>query len=204
MFTGLIEACVPVLGVERRASGLALRVRAPEGWVLGRGASVAVSGACLTAVGGAARELAFDVSSETLARTWFGALEPGRQVNLERALRLGDRLDGHLVAGHVDGRGRIVAVEDPGDGGRTFRFEVEPELERYLVDKGSVTLDGISLTVVAPQGPRFAVAVIPETLARTSLGVARVGDAVNVEADLVAKWIERLARAARGDRPPGT
>lgn len=196
MFTGLIEACVPVLAAERRGEGLRLRVRAPEGWQVARGSSIAVSGACLTAVGETPGELAFDVSSESLARTWFGALSAGRRVNLERALRLGDRLDGHLVAGHVDGRARIVAIDDPGDGGRTFRFEVEPGLERYLVDKGSVTLDGISLTVVAPQGRRFAVAVIPETLAKTTLGSAREGEPVNVEADLVGKWIERLAMPA--------
>jgi riboflavin synthase len=134
----------------------------------------------------------FDLSAETVARTWFGALESGLPLNLERALRLGDRLDGHMVSGHVDGLAEVAAVEDSGDGGRRFTFEVAPGLERYLIEKGSVTLDGTSLTVVEPDRRRFDVAVIPLTLERTNLGRAVVGQRVNVEADLVGKWIERL------------
>ena len=163
---------------------------------MGKGRSVAVSGACLTVaadpgVGGSG--LVFDLSSETLERTWLGRLRPGSKVNLERAMRLSDRLDGHLVAGHVDGVGRIAKIEDSRDGGRLIVFEVERELEKYIVDKGSIAIDGISLTVVGPRGRSFRVAVIPETLRKTTLGSARVGDPVNVEVDLVAKWIEKLA-----------
>lgn len=207
MFTGLVEGMGVVQAVERRGTGARIRVAAPaRDWTAAAGQSIAVSGACLTVVevrapdGGApapfgtpGADLVFDLSSETLERTWLGALAPDRRVNLERALRIGDRLDGHMVAGHVDGRGRIAAITDSGDGGWTMTFEVEPELERFLVDKGSVTLDGVSLTVVRPRGPAFAVAVIPATLAKTTLGRSRVGDPVNVEVDLVAKWIERLA-----------
>jgi riboflavin synthase len=206
VFTGLIEACVPVRRVLARGRGLRVVLASPgKDFELAPGASIAVSGACLSRVapgpelegGAGADELVFDLTAETLERTWLGELAPGRTVNLERALRLGERLDGHLVAGHVDGRGRIVAIEDARDGGRTISFEVEAGLERYLFDKGSVTLDGISLTVVAPRGRRFSVAVIPLTLEKTSLGAAREGDPVNVEADLLGKWIERLL-AARG------
>ena len=136
--------------------------------------------------------MAFDLSAETLARTWFAALTPGRVVNLERAMVLGERIDGHLVSGHVDGGGRVLDVSDLGDGGRVFTFEVDAGLERYLIEKGSVTIDGVSLTVVAPEDRRFRVAVIPLTLERTSLGGAEPDQRVNVEVDMVGKWIERL------------
>jgi riboflavin synthase len=193
VFTGLIEGWAPVRSVERRGAGARLVVPAPfEGWKVARGDSVAVSGCCLTVLDDSDADMAFDLSAETLAKTWFGELAPGTPVNLERALRLGDRLGGHMVSGHVDGVGRLVRIEDPSDGGRRIEFTVPDGFERYLIDKGSVTIDGISLTVVAPRGREFAVAVIPETLSRTHLGRARVGQAVNLEADLVGKWIERL------------
>jgi riboflavin synthase len=164
------------------------------------GDSIAVSGCCLTVAparpGDPAGALAFDLSAETLDRTWFGAGDalpaPGRRVNVERSVRLADRLGGHLVSGHVDGGGTVVAVRDAGDGGRVLGFEVDPGLERYLIEKGSIALDGVSLTVVAPRGRRFEVAVIPLTLAVTSLGDAAVGRRVNVEADLIGKWVEKL------------
>ncbi|MDP6539578.1 MAG: riboflavin synthase [Planctomycetota bacterium] len=205
MFTGIVEGVGVVSSVSRAGEGLVCRIAPPAGaWSVAEGDSVAVCGACLTVAGleagaGAsegAEEMVFDLSAETLARTWFDALEPGGGVNLERALRLGDRLDGHLVSGHIDGLARVAAIADSGDGGRRFTFEVDPGLERYLIEKGSVTLDGISLTVVEPRGPRFDVAVIPLTLERTHLGRAAVDQRVNIEADLVGKWIERLL-------PPG-
>lgn len=207
MFTGIVEASAPVRAAVARGTGLVLRVPAPRAdWIVQRGESVAVSGACLTVSellrpgatdeplpdGTPGADMRFDVSAETLARTWFGELEAGRRVNLERALRLGDRLSGHLVSGHVDGLGRVSAVEDSGDGGARVEFELDRGLERYLIEKGSIAIDGVSLTVVEPVGRRFSVALIPATLELTSLGTTRPGQRVNVEADLVGKWIERL------------
>lgn len=220
MFTGIVEACVRVRAVQPRGSGLRLVLPSPgplpgstsglaggdEPFDAHPGQSIAVAGVCLTVAellpvpGAPGPDLAFDLSRETLERTWFAQLAPGRPVNLERAMRLSDRLDGHMVAGHVDGTGRIVAIEDSGDGGREMTFEVQPDLARYLVPKGSVTLDGISLTVVEPEGARFRVALIPVTLERTQLGLAEVGWPVNVEADLVGKWIERLVLPERDAR----
>ncbi len=197
VFTGLIEACAAVRRVDRVGTGLRIEVESPGAdFEVRTGQSIAVSGACLTHVAGAGagEPLVFDLSSETLERTWLGDLQAGRRVNLERALRMGDRLDGHLVAGHVDGRGWIRALAPTGDGGVRVEVEVASGLERYLVDKGSVTLDGVSLTVVSPVGNRFAVALIPLTLQKTTFGTARVGDPLNVEVDLVGKWLDRLAR----------
>jgi len=140
-------------------------------------------------------------SAETLEKTWFGELARGRSVdrtvNLERSLRLADRLGGHLVSGHVDTVGEIAGIADSNDGGRVFTFDVPPAFERYLVEKGSVCVDGISLTVVSPRERLFDVAIIPETLKRTNLGTAEVGQSVHLEADMIGKWIERLL-AARG------
>jgi len=196
VFTGIVEASVEVQSFERHGEGARVILPPPSGvedWGVQVGQSVAVSGACLTVAelleGG---ELAFELSKETLDRTWFGGLEAGAPVNLERAMKLEDRLDGHLVSGHVDGLGTITGIEDVGDGGRVLSFEVAPCLERYLIEKGSVTLDGVSLTVVEPAGGRFRVAMIPVTLELTAFGAAREGQRVNVEADLVGKWIERL------------
>lgn len=224
MFTGLVEASVPVLAVRQRGTGCELWVARPgsvarsqgprEAAQVGAGHpslgdfaarvgdSVSVSGCCLTVVAppeeappGAAEHpapLVFDLSAETLDRTWFKALAPGSMVNLERALCVGDRLDGHMVSGHVDAVGRLVGLADSGDGGWRLTIAVPAGFERWLVDKGSVTIDGISLTVVAPKGDRFDVAVIPHTFRVTSFAEAQVGQPVNLEADLVGKWIERL------------
>ena len=159
------------------------------------GESVCVSGVCLTALAGDrghAGALAFDLSAETLQRTWFGELEPGRTLNLERSLRLGDRLSGHMVSGHVDGLAELRSIEDSGDGGRRLCFELERALERYVIEKGSICLDGVSLTVVGPRGRSFEAALVPLTLELTSFAAARVGQRVNVEVDLVGKWIEKL------------
>lgn len=213
MFTGLIQACVEVRAFEPLQGGARLVLPAPVTtddtggpWEPKLGESIAVSGCCLTVARlvrpgtdedwhDPAADLVFDLSQETMDRTWFAGLEPGRRVNLERSLRMGDRLGGHLVSGHVDGGGRVVGIEREGDGGWRFRFEVAPGLERYLVDKGSVALDGISLTVVEPEGREFSVAVIPVTFEHTCLGAAEEGQAINVEVDGVAKWIEKLLPA---------
>ena len=196
VFTGIVETCVPVIAFDRRGDGGRLRLRAPDrdDWRPGEGQSIAVCGACLTvaALEEGGRELVFDLSAETLERTWFDALVRERPVNLERPLKLGDRLDGHLVAGHVDGGATIVSISDSGDGGRLFTFEVDVGLERYLIEKGSITLDGISLTVCDPRERCFDVAIIPLTLELTNLGRAQPGQRVNVEADMLGKWIEQL------------
>ena len=211
MFTGIVEARVELARVEPRGTGSRIRIPAPDrAWAVGRGDSVAVSGCCLTVAelqragvdepvpdGSPGADMVFDLSGETLARTWFGSARAGTAVNLERALRIGDRLGGHMVSGHVDGVGSVVSVEDDGAGGRWIGFEVPAELERYLIEKGSITLDGVSLTVVGPERGRFRVAVIPVTLDVTTLGAAEPGRAVHVEADLVGKWIERLLPPTR-------
>lgn len=198
MFTGLVEGTAQVEALERRGQGARLVVAAPSfEFATEAGDSVSVSGCCLTVMARAraSSPLEFDLSEETLRLTWFGSLEVGRPVNLERAARLSDRLGGHLVSGHVDGVGRVAAVESRGDGGVWMRFRAPEGFERYLVPKGSVTLDGVSLTVVEPAGREFAVALIPATLERTTLGRAAPGDPVHLEADLVGKWIEQLLRA---------
>jgi riboflavin synthase len=207
MFTGIIETRATVLATEAQGTGLHIVLEAPSGaWDVRLGESIAVCGVCLTVakiedtdgtsqeVGAAKSRIGFDISTETLERTWFRELEPGRVLNLERSLRLGDRLDGHLVYGHVDAVGKVVAIEDSGDGGRRFRYEVPQEFQRWLVDKGSVAIDGTSLTVCDPSGKRFDVAVIPITLEATNLGLAEVGQRVNLEADPIGKWVERLIR----------
>lgn len=220
MFTGLVEAAVPVRSFFERGSGARLILPAPlegdlalapepeswggatsdEAWEAGIGDSIAVSGTCLTVAelleapdGAKMPDMAFDLTQETLERTWFGGLKAGHVVNLERALKLGARLGGHMVSGHVDVCGAAVGREDVGDGGAVFTFEVPAGFERFLVDKGSITIDGISLTVVDPVERRFQVAVIPHTLERTHLAHIQAGDPVHLEADLIAKWVEKLA-----------
>lgn len=212
MFTGLVEAKRPLARIQERGTGCRIVVRGPNRplWSIQQGESISVSGACLSVAalldpstgadvpwGTAGADLAFDVSAETLARTWFGRLSEGRELNLERALQIGARLDGHFVSGHVDGIGSVTAIEDSGDGGWRIEFEVPEALERFLVDKGSITVDGISLTVVEPRGRRFSVALIPLTLEKTTLGTARVGDPVNLEADVLGKWVDALLAARR-------
>jgi riboflavin synthase len=206
VFTGIVEATVLLSHVEALGRGARFRVPAPDpGWAVRVGESVALSGCCLTVTGlldpetgrgvpGATpgASMTFDLSPETLARTWFRAAVAGTPVNLERALRLGDRLGGHMVSGHVDAVGQVVSVEPDGAGGRWIVFEVPGGLERYLIEKGSITIDGVSLTVVEPAGRRFGVAVIPTTLQLTTLGRAEPGRPVHLEADLVGKWIEKL------------
>jgi riboflavin synthase len=200
MFTGLVEAQVPVLEFEIRGGGARLVLPTPSaGFEAALGDSISVSGCCLTVSAlleagpdAAGPNLEFELSRETLDCTWFAELAPGRRVNLERAMQLGDRLGGHLVSGHVDGGGEVVSIRGDAQAGWTFRFRVDEGLERYLTPKGSATLDGISLTVNEPQGTEFWVAVIPVTFAETTLGTAEPGQRINVEVDLVGKWIEKL------------
>ncbi|HEX7325643.1 MAG TPA: riboflavin synthase [Rhodanobacteraceae bacterium] len=193
MFTGIVQALGRVARSEARGGDVRLTLAAQEFDAAGvaPGDSVAVSGCCLTVVACAGGELAFDVSTETLGLTTLGGLRAGDAVNLEPALRLADRLGGHLVSGHVDGVGRIVSIAPDA---RSQRFEIEAPaaLARYIAPKGSVCVDGTSLTVNAVTAAGFGVNLIPHTLAATTFGARRVGDRVNLEVDLVARYLERL------------
>lgn len=194
MFTGLIEE----VGAVARRSGPDLAVFAKtvlDG--LREGDSVAVDGACLTVVAINADGFVVQVSPETFARTTLGRLRPGHAVNLERALTLGSRLGGHLVLGHVDGVGRIEKVTDQGEF-QLWRFRAPEEVARFLVPKGSVAIDGISLTVVEPGNGEFSVAVIPATVRKTTLSAKRPGDPVNMEADIIGKHVYHYVRGGKG------
>ncbi|MEX0879915.1 MAG: riboflavin synthase [Thermoanaerobaculia bacterium] len=202
MFTGIVSGVGRVGAVERRrGGGLRLTIASPARY--GRfaaGESVCVSGVCLTAVA-SDRRLIADLSSETLSRTTLGDLEPGAPVNLERALRWGDRLSGHFVMGHVDGISRVLSIARAGNSW-TFRFSIPPGLAGLIAPKGSVALDGVSLTVASRRSRSFAVAVIPETHRRTSLGTAAPGTRVNFECDIFARYertgaLRRVRRIAR-------
>ena len=196
MFTGIIHAIGHVAASELRGGDRRLLIDA-EALALddvSEGDSIAVAGVCLTALDITAATFAADVSVETLGLTTLGALKPGDAVNLEKALRLSDRLGGHLVAGHVDGIGRVVAVHGDARSQR-WTFEVPPALARYIAVKGSVCIDGVSLTVNEVDGARFGVNLIPHTQAVTTFGMRRAGDRVNIEVDLMARYAERLANA---------
>ena len=197
MFTGIVEEVGEVEAAQQRADVLVLRVRARTVTAgLTRGASIAVNGCCLTAVETSAEGFSCDLTRETLDRTGFAErLVPGAVVNLERPMRADGRFDGHIVQGHVDGVGEIVAFERSG-GAAELGVAVPPHLERYLVEKGSIALDGISLTVAALRPRGFSVAVIPYTLEHTNLRAARPGDRVNLEIDVIAKYVERLIAPA--------
>lgn len=205
MFTGLIEAVGLIEAATPRAGGLALAIRCPA-LAAGaqRGESIAVDGCCLTVEAATAEGFNFFASPETLARTALTAKAPGQGVNLERSLRLGDRLGGHLVTGHVDAQGRIERYEPAGDAW-TLTVAFPPALAPLLVEKGSVAVDGISLTCFDVTGDRFRVAVIPETHGRTTLRERRPGDPVNLEADLLGKYVARcLALRQDGQSSPVT
>jgi len=193
MFTGIVEETGSVVAVETRADIVSVSVRAERVLLdLPQGGSLAVDGCCLTAVRREGDVLTFELTPETMRRTAFGArLRPGVPVNLERPLRADGRFDGHIVQGHVDGVGRVVALRRLGESAELL-IEAPAELERYLVLKGSVSVDGVSLTVAALEGGVFTIALIPYTLDVTSLGRRVPGDPVNLEADVIAKYVERL------------
>jgi riboflavin synthase len=197
MFTGIVETTGRLARIEPRGGDVRLMIDAGalDPGDVAIGDSIAVSGVCLTAIAiGSSGTLAFDVSTETLSRTSLGSLSVGERVNLEKALRLADRLGGHLVSGHVDGLGRVVAIEADARSQR-WMFELPPELARYVARKGSIAIDGVSLTVNEVDGHRFGVNLIPHTIEVTTLGDRKVGDPVNVEVDMVARYIERLMSA---------
>jgi riboflavin synthase len=194
MFTGLVQATGVVRAVDPRPDGARVRVETPLGRELSPGDSVAVGGVCLTAVEADRGGFAAHVVAETLRRSALGGLRAGARVNLELPLRASDRLGGHLVQGHVDGVGTVDAAREEGLG-RVLRVVAPGELLRYVVEKGSIAVDGVSLTVAHVDDEAFEVALIPETLERTTLGAAAPGDPVNLEADVLAKYVEKLARA---------
>jgi riboflavin synthase len=198
VFTGIIEEIGEVLGVEAHGDSAVLTLRATrvaDG--VAHGASIAVNGVCLTVTGDdAAGQLSFDVMAETLKRSVIGTLKAGDKVNLERAVRVDSRLDGHVVQGHVDGTGVIVS-RTPGDAWEAVRFGLPPELARYVAEKGSIAVDGVSLTVTAVGADWFEVGLIPETLRATVLGAKQPGDPVNLEVDVLAKYVARLLESAQ-------
>jgi riboflavin synthase len=192
MFTGIVEELGDVVAIEAADDSARLTVHGPlvtSDAV--HGASIAVNGVCLTVVETKDDTFTADVMKETLDRSSLGILAAGSRVNLERPVRLNDRLGGHLVQGHVDGVGTIVSRQ-PGDRWDLVTISLPAELSRYVVDKGSITIDGISLTVVTAGTAEFTVALIPTTLELTTLGHKRPGDPVNLEVDVVAKYVERL------------
>jgi riboflavin synthase len=186
MFTGIVQDVGAVM-----QSGARLVVAAR--FHAGIGDSIAVNGCCLTHVGGG--DLTFDLSEETLSRTALGDLRVGDHVNLESAVRAGQPLGGHFVLGHVDGVGELKSKGER-EGGWEYRFAVPRGGEKYLVDKGSITIDGVSLTVVRPAGPMFSVHLIPHTLAATTLGEMEAGARANLEYDVIARYVEGLVRGA--------
>jgi len=201
MFTGIVQAVGRIARKETRGGDTRLEI-ACGGLDLSdvaAGDSICVSGVCLTALDIGAGTFAADVSLETLSCTTLGALECGAGVNLEKSLRLADRLGGHLVSGHVDGVGRVLAVT-PDARSQRWTFELPPALARYVAQKGSICIDGVSLTVNDVDGNRCGVNLIPHTIAATTFGVRGVGAAVNIEVDLIARYVERL-RIDSCDRP---
>jgi riboflavin synthase len=199
VYTGIVEELGEVVALEDLQGSARLTVRGPlVSSDASRGDSIAINGVCLTVTATAGGEFTADVMGETLARSSLGALTPGSRVNLERPMRLDDRLGGHMVQGHVDGTGTITS-RSPAGNWEVVRIAVPPQLARYVVHKGSVAVDGVSLTISALGGETgdawLEVSLIPETLARTTLGSKQPGDVVNLEVDMIAKYVERLLAA---------
>jgi riboflavin synthase len=191
MFTGLVVGLGRVAEIERSGAGARLTVETPLVGELELGDSIAVNGVCLSAASLQNGAFTADAMNETLSRTALGDLAAGAEVNLELPLRASDRLGGHVVQGHVDGVGTIDSVAPDGIA-RRVRIEAPPEVMRYVIEKGSIAVDGVSLTVADLDSRSFTVSLIPETLQRTNLGQAGLGDRVNLEVDVLAKYVERL------------
>jgi len=207
MFTGIIQAVGRVEAIEERGGDVRLRIDARElasrvaASRLGLGESVAINGTCLTVLSNADARLHFDASRETLDRTTLGTLRAGSRVNLEAALRMGDPLGGHLVSGHVDGLGTVIATTPEA---RSLRVVIETpaELARFVATKGSITVDGVSLTVNDVEGARFGVNLIPHTVAATTFDELAAGRRVNLEVDTIARYVERMLSAASASPTP--
>jgi riboflavin synthase len=196
VFTGIVRERGRVVAAERNGDGGLLRLRIAAPQTAGQtslGDSVSVAGCCLTAVSAEGAELVFEAVPESLARTTLGGLSEGSEVNLEPALRAGEPLGGHYVQGHVDGVGRVRSLEPEGDGARLW-LDLPGDLLRFCVEKGSLTVDGVSLTIAELDAHGVAIALVPHTLRETTLSSLQPGDAVNLEADVLAKYVERLVR----------
>jgi riboflavin synthase len=191
MFTGIIHHSGVVESLERLESGARLLLRTTFDEPFARGESLAINGVCLTVIPYESGFLEMDVSNETLSRTTLGRLGAGLRVNVERAMTLNDRLGGHLVQGHVDAVGALISIRSEGEFA-LYRWSFPAEFAELMVSKGSIAVDGVSLTVVDPEASSFGAALIPETLRRTNLGDAQVGDSVNLEFDVIAKYVRRL------------
>lgn len=190
MFTGLVETLGTVTSVRNAGNGIRLSLKPLSDFEQQIGDSISVNGVCLTVTTNDG-DISFDVSPETMRSTDLGELKPGSRVNLERALRLSDRLGGHIVTGHVDGVGKIIDRKKAGE--YTFyKFDAPPEVLKYIVKKGSVAIDGISLTVIECDNRSFSVAIIPHTLVETNIGEKKAGDRVNLEADIIGKYVEKF------------
>lgn len=202
MFTGIVTGLGEVREVVPLGGGQDMRlvVGVPQGWAdmaaIPLGASIACSGCCLTAIELGPDWFAITASAETLSKTTLGAWAHGTRINLERPLKVGDELGGHIVSGHVDGLGEVIA-RTPEEGSVRWRFRVPPAIARFIAPKGSVAIDGVSLTVNEVDGETFGVNIIPHTAAVTSFGLLKVGDRVNIEIDTVARYVARLADYAR-------
>jgi riboflavin synthase len=196
VFTGLVMDLGEVQAVEQTGDGVRMRIGTTLAPEIKPGDSVAVNGVCLTAVAVSDEGFRAEVMNETVQRSSLSALEPGSSVNLELPLRATDRLGGHFVQGHVDGLGEVASVTEDGFS-RRVRIAAGPQLMRYVVEKGSITVDGVSLTVASVDGESFTVALIPETLERTTLGGVSAGTNVNLEVDVLAKYVEKLAAGGR-------
>ena len=201
MFTGIVQAVGKILAAEKKGGDFRLRVETGKLDMtnVAAGDSIAVSGVCLTLVEHAASSFSADVSNETLSRTTLGRLCPGDAVNLEKALTLNTPLGGHLVSGHVDGVGRVVSLENDGRSVQIW-FEAPAELLRFIAEKGSIAVNGVSLTVNAVSGCRFGVNLVPHTLDETTLGSLSDGATVNLEADMLARYLERLVLSGNTGR----
>ncbi|GHB05242.1 MULTISPECIES: riboflavin synthase [Streptomyces] len=203
MFTGIVEELGEVTAVEKLDDASRFRLRGPvvtEG--AKHGDSIAVNGVCLTVVDLGEHEFTADVMAETLNRSSLGALAAGSRVNLERPMALGGRLGGHIVQGHVDGTGRVIE-RTVSEHWEIVKISLPAELTRYVVEKGSITVDGVSLTVVDAGTDHFTISLIPTTLALTTLGIKGPGDPVNLEVDVIAKYVERLLGGTAAAQDPG-
>ena len=200
MFTGIIHTSGVIEAIEKLESGAQMRLRTAAQEDYERGESVAINGVCLTVLPQADHSLITDISDETLTRTTLGALGSGARVNVERAVVMGERLGGHLVQGHIDAVATLVAMATAGEFA-VYRWSFPADFSDLVVSKGSIAVDGVSLTIVEPEGSTFAAALIPETLRRTTLGTAHVGDRMNLEFDIIAKYVRNLVGPYRAGKP---